>query len=235
VFSQTEPSKVAHAEKPLGWKTARINQAVQDGSFVAPFWRLNMGRASRSSVARLSTIFVDPLSCQMRLMPGYIFPMSSDESYPKRGETCRVIVARTREIGYVLASDIGAAPSHPANNSDQPPTAPITENDIRYFYYRVFDDSLAIPVKQHYDPNDPCLGRVASGRILRPQTIGGFKRAVAKLESIDISRVAALRLNSDGIDAVNTAVITTVDSSAPGASPARAFNIALSEVINDAT
>jgi len=82
----------------------------------------------------------------------------------------------------------------------------------------VFDDGLAELSKQAFDPDDPSLGRVLSSRIFSPQAVGVFKRAVARLENIDISRLAALHFRP-GDDIPNATAITADDVSTPGASP----------------
>jgi len=100
-------------------------------------------------------------------------------------------------------------------------------------YYRIFYDNLAIPAEQPHDPKDPCLRRVASSRILSPQTVGGFKRAVAQLEGVNVSRIGALRIGSDSDEALDTAMMTAaVAASPPGTSPDQALSIILTLVTN---
>jgi hypothetical protein len=60
--------------------------------------------------------------------------------------------------------------------------------------------------------------------------VGGFKRAISQLETINLSRLAALHFSPESGEAKDTTTITAADASAPGASPGRAFIIVLSNV-----
>jgi hypothetical protein len=86
--------------------------------------------------------------------------------------------------------------------------------------------------KQAYDSIDPSLGRVASTWILAPHTVGRFKRAVARLEAVNFTRIAAVHFDAEGSEVMDSILLTTADDSAPGTSPDRAFIILLSPLKN---
>ncbi|KAF8313677.1 hypothetical protein DL93DRAFT_2228435 [Clavulina sp. PMI_390] len=102
-----------------------------------------------------------------------------------------------------------------------------------YFYYQIVEDRLALLSKQPFDQRDPTIGRVGANRI-QPSTVESFKHALSRLEQIPLSRIISFCFSSDvsSQDQSDIAVLSTVDSAAPGASPARPFIITVSPIIN---
>ena len=68
-------------------------------------------------------------------------------------------------------------------------------------YYQLFEDGLAVPVKCAIPNSDePTVGRVRMRDIAPPHTILVLKRAIAKAESINRTRVTALFALSTSTD-----------------------------------
>lgn len=81
-------------------------------------------------------------------------------------------------------------------------------------------------------PNDPYTGRVLTSRIRSPHTVDVFKRAVAQLESINLSRIKDLYFSKEGPRISDISPLVDLDTAAPGLSPERPLLIMLSRVTN---
>ncbi|KAF8313627.1 hypothetical protein DL93DRAFT_2228397 [Clavulina sp. PMI_390] len=105
--------------------------------------------------------------------------------------------------------------------------------DLKYFYYRITEDSLALTCQQAFDPQDPSMGRVLAHRIL-PPTVSSFKKALSRLEGISFSRIIALKFSTDPESSalLDTITLSTMDRAAPGASPSRPIIITIAKVVN---
>lgn len=97
-------------------------------------------------------------------------------------------------------------------------------------HYRIFDDGLAIlPRDSDATDLDPSIGKVICGRIY-PSTVGVFKRAIARHEGINPSRIAALRFSADGGEIADSTILTSLDDHGPGIPEDQPFFITLSRM-----
>lgn len=104
-------------------------------------------------------------------------------------------------------------------------------NCFNTVYYRVYNASLALKSEQWFNEKDKSIGRVVTARIISPPTVGDFKLAVAQLENIDESRIAALRITPGGEDASDTTILTPASTSL-NSFPKDVFSVILSRVTN---
>lgn len=100
--------------------------------------------------------------------------------------------------------------------------------------YRIFDDALAIELKSSI-PNDPFTGRVLASPIRAPRTIDLFRRAIAVLESISLSRLGCIfdyeeSELTDGLAGETPLPILSLNL--PGTTKEQPFFIVLSRIIN---
>lgn len=61
-----------------------------------------------------------------------------------------------------------------------------------YLYYQVFQDGTPIDITNIAHPHDPTVGRINIRYISPPRTVELIKRAIAKTESINLTRIAAI-------------------------------------------
>lgn len=100
--------------------------------------------------------------------------------------------------------------------------------------------------------DDPSVGRILVSRIAPPRTVGNFKRAVAQVEMLNLSRFESLKFSEDGEDVPDDHVLdlppdskestedeeeepteTSEESTVPGATVKNPFVILLLRLIDD--